>query len=285
MTRNSRQDIRTAREEMRGIREHRQMPIGQFEIREVPNGAGGTNLRFEGYASVTCASEHDLAHTYDMADLIGDYTEGILRGAFSKTLRGGADVAFLVNHSGVSMARTKAGSLELSEDDTGLHTRALLNPERSDVQILRAAVEDGAIDEMSFAFRVMRQKWSYAEDNAAGIDRRWIQEVNLDKGDVCPCNYGANEHTSGLVSLRNRTLGVPNQTPGARGRETRKGKTISAASAAKLQPIHDYLAQAPTHADSLADLLAIDASASQANQLILPDHSQRASCDLAGMKR
>src|ERR1700689_3618312 len=171
-----------------GVRETRRAPFSGFEMREVPNGTGGTNLKFEGYASVTCADENDFSHAYDMEDYIGAYQESVLRGAFAKTLAEGADVAFLVNHGGgggVTMARTKPGTLQLLENHVGLHVAATLNPTRSDVQLLKAAVDDGAIDEMSFAFRVMRQKWSYKEDNGE-IDRRFLQELNLDKGDVSP---------------------------------------------------------------------------------------------------
>jgi HK97 family phage prohead protease len=233
MTRDARQK---AREEMRGVRETRRVPIGQFEMREVPNGTGGTNLKFEGYASITCADEDDFSHAYEMEDYIGAYEESVLRGAFTKTLSEGADVAFLVNHDGVTMARTKPGTLRLLEDLVGLHVDATLNPSRSDVQILKAAVSDGAIDEMSFAFRVVNQKWSYKEDNGK-IDRRFLQELNLNKGDVSPCNYGANPHTGGLVSMRSRRqriersaesslpLVLPDHTTAARVALARLGHT------------------------------------------------------------
>jgi hypothetical protein len=57
-------------------------------------------------------------------------------------------------------------------------------------------MERGDLDEMSFAFRVTRQEWN--ED----YTERWINEVNLSKGDVSIVNYGANPHTGGLTSLR-----------------------------------------------------------------------------------
>jgi HK97 family phage prohead protease len=190
--------LRAARDDMRGGREVRRMPTQGFEMREVPNGTGGVALRCAGYASVTCADTNDKSNAYEMEDAYGPWIESIMRGAFRKTLADEADVAFLVNHTGVTMARTKPGTLTLAEDSTGLHYEALLNPGRPDVQILRAAVEEGAIDESSFAFRVVRQEWN--ED----YTRRWIKEINLDKGDVSPVNYGANPHTGGLVSIRNR---------------------------------------------------------------------------------
>ncbi len=223
-----------------GVRETRYAPFSGFEMREVPSGTGGTNLKFEGYASVTCADENDFSHAYEMEDYVGAYMEAVLRGAFNRTLAENADVAFLINHGGgggVTMARTKPGTLQLHEDLVGLHVAATLNPSRSDVQLLKAAVSDGAIDEMSFAFRVMRQKWSYAEDNGE-IDRRWLQELNLDKGDVSPVNFGANDHTGGLVSMRRRgreriertgesdlPIVLPDHTTAARAALARLGHT------------------------------------------------------------
>lgn len=200
-------DRRAEREAMKGVRETRRMPMSiGFELREVPNGTGGTHLICEGYASVVCASESDFSHSYEMEDFIGPYTESVLRGAFAKTLSESADVAFLVNHGGVTLARTKPGTLQLAEDATGLHYEAKLNPARPDVQILRLAVEDGAIDESSFAFRVVRQKWSYAEDNGE-IDRRFLQEIDLSKGDVSPVNFGASSHTADHpLAIRARLL-------------------------------------------------------------------------------
>ena len=46
------------------------------------------------------------------------------------------DVSFLVNHKGVTMARTKNGSLQLSKDSHGLHVHAFLNADRQDVRDL-----------------------------------------------------------------------------------------------------------------------------------------------------
>jgi uncharacterized protein len=295
---------RALRDEMRGVREERRVAISQFELREVPNGAGGTNLKFEGYASVTCSAEDDFTHAYEMEDWLGPYTESVLRGAFSTTLAAGADVAFLVNHGGVTMARTKANTLRLFEDLVGLNVDATLNPVRSDVQILRAAVEDQAVDEMSFAFRVVRQKWSYEEDNGV-IDRRFLQELNLDKGDVSPVNYGANPHTGGLVSMRSAMgallsgRGLTCESWIAALREIRAGKAISKATFEALQPVHDYLMQGDDHAETLADLLdlkddgddgdgAASASGSEALSLALatlPNHGEDARTRLAGLRR
>jgi hypothetical protein len=61
-------------------------------------------------------------------------------------------------------------------------------------------MERGDLDEMSFAFRVVRQDW------APDWSQRDIREVDLNKGDVSVVNYGANPHTAGLTSLRSAEL-------------------------------------------------------------------------------
>lgn len=191
-------DVRAAlQEQMRGVTETRCVrqqadDITGFEMREVPDGTGGTMLRFSGYASI-------VERGYDMwSPALGDYTEVISRDAFQKTLRENPDVSFKVNHDGLPMAKTSSGDLVLSSDMTGLYTEARVNPERADVLLMRQAIEAGHLNEMSFAFRVVRQDW--ADD---GMTRR-IQEVNLNKGDVSVVEFGANPHTAGMLALRNR---------------------------------------------------------------------------------
>lgn len=154
-------------------------PFRDMELRSQPDGTGGEVLRFSGYASVTEAP-------YEMEDWLGAYTEVVRRGAFAKTLAEGADVPFKVNHDGITLARTKSGTLRLSEDSTGLLAEADLDPSSPAVQTLRSAMERGDIDEMSFAFRVTRQEWS------PDYTQRDILEVNLNKGDVSAVNFGAN---------------------------------------------------------------------------------------------
>ena len=136
-----------------------------------------------GYASV-------VERGYTMHDMFGPYSEVVSASAFDATLSANPDVVFLENHAGRAMARTGAGTLELSADATGLLSRALLNPTRTDVRDLTAAIADGAVTEMSFAFRITDGQWSpdYTEYR--------INAVDLDRGDVSAVTYGANPHTS-----------------------------------------------------------------------------------------
>lgn len=143
--------------------------------------------KVEGYASI-------VGKKYKMWDAFGEYSELVNPGAFDVTLTKSPDVAFLMNHRGMTMARTTNGSLELSADNKGLKSIAYLNPKRGDVRDLILAIEDKDITEMSFAFLIMDGQWNdeYTEYT--------INEVDLDRGDVSAVNYGANPYTS--VSAR-----------------------------------------------------------------------------------
>lgn len=175
-----------SRGERRNEVEKRHMPFQGMELRSNDD---GNTLTFTGYASVTDTP-------YEMEDWLGSYQETVSRGAFKKTLSEGADVPFKLNHDGMTLARTKSGTMRLAEDSTGLHVEADLDARNPVVAGIQSAMERGDLDEMSFAFRVTRQEWndSYTE--------RWINEVNLNKGDVSIVNYGANPHTGGLTNLR-----------------------------------------------------------------------------------
>ena len=219
-------------------RDHR---LAQRNVREARfakdtceiRGAAGSDLTFNGFACVTCLDEDDDSAAYDMEDGLGPWVESVLVGAFKKTLAQNCDVAFLLNHGGPTLARTKSGTLKLSERTlgrpTGLHCEAQLDGKNPSVAVLLSAIERGDLDEMSFAFRVTRHKWS--DD----YSRRWIQEVNLNQGDVSVVNYGANPHTGGLLGIKNpkktpdpymSEIGVP--ASGAGGYTETQGKKLLA---------------------------------------------------------
>ena len=164
--------------------ERRAYPV-QLEVRA----QDGSPTVVEGYASVT-------EEPYEMLDMFGAYTEVIRAGAFAKTLGEHPKVQLLLNHGGLSMAYTRAGTLVLSEDGQGLHMRAEVNPTRGDVRDMLAALDDGNVDEMSFAFRVPQGKSQWSPD----YGQRDIVEVDMHRGDVSVVNFGANPATS--VALR-----------------------------------------------------------------------------------
>lgn len=143
---------------------------------------GAAKTVFEGHASV-------YGTNYQMWDMFGEYEENVAPGAGAKSLAAGPDVAFLINHGGVTMARTISGTLQLSEDSIGLADVAFCNPERSDVQLLAHAVDDGDVTEQSFAFVIEAGQWSpdYMQYS--------IVQYDIDRGDVSGVNFGANPFT------------------------------------------------------------------------------------------
>lgn len=182
----------SARAERPTTIQRRATPFRDVELRAKPDGSGGEALTFSGYASVTEVG-------YEMSDWLGSYTEVIRAGAFKKTLSEDADVPFLVNHGGLTLARTKSGTMGLAEDDTGLHVEARLDPASPHVVALRSAMDRGDVDEMSFGFWITRQQWS------PDYEQLDVIEVSLNKGDVSVVNYGANPATAG-AQLNSRDL-------------------------------------------------------------------------------
>lgn len=170
------------------------LPSSHVEIR-----SSDTELRFHGVASVTSQRSGKLGdetstlirdNGYDM----GWYTERIMAGAFTKTLRENPDVQFLVNHAGLPLARTTNGTLTLRETERGLEYDATTDANDPDAQAIARKIQSGLMDQCSFAFRVTRQNWD--ED----YTQREITELDLNRGDVSVVNYGASPTTS--VSMR-----------------------------------------------------------------------------------
>jgi HK97 family phage prohead protease len=168
-----------------GDREVRRWAINDIELRS--QGDGGP-LVLTGYASV-----FDKGYEMYGGPEKGGWTEYVDQGAFDTTLRNKPDVQLLVNHEGMPLARTKSGTLQLSTDKVGLKVYAELNPDDPDVGALAPKMQRGDMDEMSFAFRTVRQEW-----NEEYTERRLL-ELNLQKGDVSVVNYGANPATSSSI--------------------------------------------------------------------------------------
>lgn len=215
----------------------------RMELRDATEGDKAV-VHLSGYASVT-------ESPYDMWDWAGSYSEVISRGAFAKTLSEHADVALLLNHGGMTLARTKPGTLRLSEDDTGLHVDADLEPKMSAVADMRLAMERGDLDEMSFAFTVERQQWSpdYTELR--------INEVNINKGDVSVVNYGANPATS--VGFRARDLfaaRVNSRRANAIMLTLQQGRALAPADAAMMAQILGMAASIDLIVDEMQEDLA-----------------------------
>lgn len=128
-------------------------------------------LRAEGAGKVA----KGYAALFNARTQIGDYFyEIIAPGAFSETLRSADVLALIAHDSGRVIGRSKAGTLRLKEDSTGLAVEIDL-PDTSDGRDLAVQLERGDIAGMSFGFRVTHDEW----DETGKIPTRTIHQVEL----------------------------------------------------------------------------------------------------------
>ena len=167
----------------KSIDDTRSIAYSNLEIRS--EGDGNTLV---GYAAMWDTASQDLG-----------FTEYVTRGAFTKTLKDGADVRLLFDHDGAPLARTKSGTLRLSEDARGLKVEADLDPANPLAQQIMSGLRRGDLNQMSFAFRTIKDSWN--------TDRsvRELREVQL--YDVSVVTYPAYEET--IAELRNMHYTAP----------------------------------------------------------------------------
>ena len=153
-----------------------------LEIREEDDAP----IRVSGYAAIF-GEETNIA---------GMFTEVIERGAFKSAIERGDDVVFVINHEGLPLARTRSGTLKLTEDERGLFIETDLDPMDPDVRSIVPKMKRGDLDKMSFAFVPTRQEW----DDSGDLPKRTIQDLQL--YDVAIVTTPAYEGTDiGLRSL------------------------------------------------------------------------------------
>lgn len=170
-------------------REQRTVPVADLEVRV---NADGQPPKIEGYAAVFNQPSEV------MDDWFGGWREYVAPGAFTKTLKDGADVRALLNHDpNFVLGRSKAGTLRLWEDAKGLGYE-VTPPDTQWARDLIATMRRGDIDQSSFAFRTVRDRWGVgAADDGSEIDERWVLEAQL--FDVSPVTYPAYPQTSSDV--------------------------------------------------------------------------------------
>lgn len=214
----NRDSVGEDRSKMKKI-ERRTYTVRKVETRQEDDGV----MRLSGYAAV-----------FNNASVPLPFTEYIAPGAFRKTLSETPDVRLLINHEGLPLARTKNDTLRLTEDDYGLKFEAEL-PDTSEARDLYTLIERGDIDQMSFAFRVIRQK--YNSDRT----ERTLTEVSLADGDVSVVTYPAYPTTT--VEAREKLR--------AALKELKEGRDISPEAMALLDSVfadmsegHEYIMKA-----------------------------------------
>ena len=147
----------------------------------------GDALRIEGYFAV-------FNTNYEIAPGL---SESIAQGAFSRTLQGG-DIRALINHdTTLVLARTKAHTLELREDERGLWGSVLINPNDQDAMNLYSRVKRGDVDQCSFGFEIVNEETDFRDDGSV----HWtIKDVDL--FEVSACTFPAYEATN--ISAREK---------------------------------------------------------------------------------
>lgn len=116
--------------------------------------------------------------------------ESIAPGAFQNSLAN--DVRALTNHdTTLVLGRTKAHTLEISEDSRGLFGRIKINPNDQDAMNLYERVKRGDVDQCSFGFDIVSEDTEYLENGGM----HWtIKDVIL--YEVSCCTFPAYEETS-----------------------------------------------------------------------------------------
>ena len=128
-------------------------------------------------------------------------TEIVKPGAFAGCM--GQDTRALINHnSTLVLGRTKAGTLELKEDEHGLWGRIKINRDDVDAMNLYARVQRGDVDQCSFGFDIADDGETFQD--LGGNNYRWEIEKIGTLYEVSVCTFPAYEETG--VKARKKQL-------------------------------------------------------------------------------
>jgi Escherichia/Staphylococcus phage prohead protease len=163
----------------------RRFTSGAVEVRQ-----RGSETTIEGHAAVFDKLSQNL----------GGFVERVMRGAFTKTLLE-ADIRALFNHDeNFVLGRNMSGTLELSEDDSGLYYR-ISPPNTNYARDLMTVIERGDVSQSSFAFMTIEDEWGLSDQD---FPRRDLLQVHL--VDVSPVTYPAYLDTDAGTGGRNAAL-------------------------------------------------------------------------------
>ena len=104
------------------------------------------------FRGVAARTDHDYQPWYGSA-----VTERVQAGAFRSISHD--QVVMLIDHSGLPLASTRAGSLSLEVTDTGLEYRAEVSADDPDAPRLMAKIRSGSVWGSSMGFYVRDQEW------------------------------------------------------------------------------------------------------------------------------
>lgn len=120
------------------------------------------------------------AATFNQETRIADFRETIKPGAFKASLTSGKDILALVDHdSGKVLARTKSGTLRLSEDERGLRFEIDI-PDTSAGRDVLALAARSDLGGMSFGFNVDKggEAWNGDQRELRSVTLHEVSVVN-----------------------------------------------------------------------------------------------------------
>lgn len=120
------------------------------------------------------------AATFNQETRIADFRETIKPGAFTASLTSGKDILALVDHdSGKVLARTKSGTLRLSEDERGLRFEIDI-PDTSAGRDVLALAARSDLGGMSFGFNVDQggEHWNGDQRELRSVTLHEVSVVN-----------------------------------------------------------------------------------------------------------
>jgi HK97 family phage prohead protease len=125
--------------------------------------ANGDEITLAGYAAVYDSLSVDM----------GGWREMIAPGSFARSLNG--DIRALYDHNtGVVLGRTKSGTLKIYDDARGLRVE-VSPPNTAMARSVVESIRRGDIDQMSFGFRTIKDKWTGQGDTMI----RTLEDVEL----------------------------------------------------------------------------------------------------------
>ena len=145
-----------------------------------------------------------------LSEDLGGFREEIRPGAFKKTLNEGDQRALWNHDTNLVLGRRKAGTLDLAEDEIGLRF-TIYPPETQAGRDALESIRRGDVDQMSFAFQVVREEWRQDGEQIL----RSLNEVRLYQ--VSPVAFPAYPQTSAFVRSK-----INESTVARRARSRRK---------------------------------------------------------------
>jgi HK97 family phage prohead protease len=134
----------------------------EFDVRELDTSKD--KMTFRGYAAVFNSPSQPLP-----------FTEYIREGAFNRSLKSRNEIKMFKNHNtDIVLGSTRAGTLRLVEDSTGLLAEADLPP-TTDGKDLSILMQRGDVNSMSFGFSVPARGDSWSDDGQT----RELKQIRL----------------------------------------------------------------------------------------------------------